>query len=271
MAEVIDEWLFTAGITRKQYLSQVINRGSSIDGLFVWLAAVHMGCHLNIIHGAGIWMTRASETVVMTDCAIVFIIHCFMSTPSMHLTAAKDSPQDSDSDSDFMCAFRPAGETTDRYVQVPQVLNDPVERADEVGMSLQGHPCPLQVLLAELLHTSPEEFRKMLVSWIYQHRSEEHMIEKWLVVRGLDLETYAVHLTSGGTSDGLELWCFLRATDQPVTVIMEKTVVSTAVEGIDLSQIMIMLSSYTSGYLCAQLESDASGEQENTEPVISVP
>ncbi len=152
----------------------------------MWLAAVHVGCYLNIIHGAGIWMTRASEIVIMTDCAIVFILHCFLSTPSMHLTTAKDSPQDSDSDSDFMQAFRLAGETADRYVRIPQVLSDPVrdciERAEEVGITLQGQSCPIQVLLAELLHTSPEEFRKMLVSWIYQHRSEEHMIEKWLVV-----------------------------------------------------------------------------------------
>ncbi len=59
--------------------------------------------------------------------------------------------------------------------------------------------------------------------------------------------------------------------DQLVTVIMEKTVMSTAVEGIDLSQIMIMLSTYTSGYLCVPVESDASGDQEESNPVIFVP
>ncbi len=87
----------------------------------------------------------------------------------------------------------------------------------------------------------------------------------------MDLETYAVHLMSGGTSDGLELWCFSQAIDQPVTVIMEQTVISTAAEGIDLLQIMIMLSSYTSGYLCVQVKSDASGDQQIMGSVASVP
>ena len=51
------------------------------------------------------------------------------------------------------------------------------------------------------------------------------MIEKWLAVRGLmiaDLD----HLNVGGSSDGLELWCFSMVMDEPITVIQEKTVVN---------------------------------------------
>ncbi len=39
VAEVIDQWLLTAAVSRKQYLSWVVNRDSVIDGLFIWLAA----------------------------------------------------------------------------------------------------------------------------------------------------------------------------------------------------------------------------------------
>ncbi len=53
----------------------------------------------------------------------------------------------------------------------------------------------------------------MLVSWMYEYRSDLHMMEKWLVIRDLDLETYAVHLTSGGSLDGLEVWLASRAMD----------------------------------------------------------
>ncbi len=43
---------------------------------------------------------------------------------------------------------------------------------------------------------------------MFENWNDIHMIKKWLVVRGLDLEMYAVHINSGGTTDGLELWCF---------------------------------------------------------------
>ncbi len=118
--------------------------------------------------------------------------------------------------------------------------------------------------MADILHTMVGKFRKMLVSWMYENQSDEHMIEKWLAVRGLDLETYAVHLMSGGTSDGLELWCFSHATDIPVTVIMESTVISTASAGIDLSQITFLLDTYNTGYLCVASEDDDMLQQEPT-------
>ncbi len=47
---VCDEWLLQAGISHKQYLSRVVNQGTVIDELFVWLAARSQGQYLNIIH-----------------------------------------------------------------------------------------------------------------------------------------------------------------------------------------------------------------------------
>ncbi len=58
VAEVVDQWLLTAAVSRKQYLSCVVNRDLVIDGLFIWLAARWRGVHLNIMHTTGIWTTR---------------------------------------------------------------------------------------------------------------------------------------------------------------------------------------------------------------------
>ena len=74
VAEVVDDWLLLAGVIRHQYLAKVVNRGASIDGLFIWLTAVFSGKHLNIFHAAGIWTSCATEIMVMTDAALIFII-----------------------------------------------------------------------------------------------------------------------------------------------------------------------------------------------------
>ena len=98
VAEVVDDWLLLAGVTRCQYLAKVVNHGASIDRLFVWLAAVFSGKHLNIIHTAGIWTSHATEIMVMTDAALIFIIWCFLSMPAMHLSVAKSGSSDLDSE-----------------------------------------------------------------------------------------------------------------------------------------------------------------------------
>ncbi len=77
VAEVVDDWLQLAGLTRHQYLAKVVNCGASINGLFVWLAAVFSGKHLNIMHATGIWTLHATEIVVMTDVVLIYIIRCF--------------------------------------------------------------------------------------------------------------------------------------------------------------------------------------------------
>ncbi len=82
----------------------------------------------------------------------------------------------------------------------------------------------------------------MLVAWMFDFHSDLHMIEKWLAVRDLDLETYAVHLLSGGSSDGLEVWLASRAMNRLITVIMEDTVISIGVNGPDFLQLTFLLS-----------------------------
>ncbi len=51
-----------------------------------------------------------------------------------------------------------------------------------------------------------------------------HMIEKWLAVRGLDLEECLSHLESDRVSNGLELWLLSLASDHPINVVMDDSV-----------------------------------------------
>ncbi len=91
-------------------------------------------------------------------------------------------------------------------------------------------------------------------------------MEKWLAVWDLDLETYAVYLTSGETSDCLEVWLASRVMNKLITVIMEDTVLSTSEEGIDFLQLTFLLSHYTHGFRCIQ--DQGSDSQENNTPSV---
>ena len=151
-AEVIDKWLQQEATTRAQYISKVVNRKSSIDGLFVWLAAVSQSCHMNIIHAGGVWTTCASELVVMTDASIMYIMHCFLSIPAMYLA---NPDKDSSTDSKYIKQFCNLLETQDNFITIPGVLNDLVHDLegclDEIGLVPTSNVKPLQELFAEIL------------------------------------------------------------------------------------------------------------------------
>ncbi len=144
-AEVIDSWLEFHHISRAQYLQKVVNRKSSIDGLFVWMAAWACDVHLNMLHASGIWTTYKLDIPVFTDPGIVFIVRCFLAVPAMHLGLPKD-----ESDSEFL---RPFGPPPPGFITVPLVLNKPVtevqERLDETRMVCDSDEAPLQELFAE--------------------------------------------------------------------------------------------------------------------------
>ena len=165
VAEVVDDWLQLVGVTRYQYLAKVVNLGASIDGLFVWLAVVFSGKHLNIIHATGIWTLCVTERVVMTDVVLIYIIRCFLSTPAMHLSVTKNVS--SDLDSEYLQPFRPWYEMNGRYVHIPQVLNKPVcdyrDRVGDVGVTLLGDCKPLPELLASVMNCSTLDLRGQLV------------------------------------------------------------------------------------------------------------
>ena len=109
----------------------------------------------------------------------------------------------------------------------------------------------------------------MIVDWIGFASVHVHMIEKWLAVRELTLSDYLDHLCGGCVaSDGCEVWCFSLATDRPVNIIQESEVWSTAKEGIDFQHTMILMTSYTDGFLCIS-EDDA--ESILPQPVAILP
>ncbi len=78
------------GITRKEYLRQVVNRKVLADGLFMWLSVHAQAQHINIIHPGGIWSSRLSEVPVLTDAAIVLVLCCFLTSPKMTLSDKKE-------------------------------------------------------------------------------------------------------------------------------------------------------------------------------------
>ena len=74
IAVVVNEWLLQANTSRAQYMMKVMNHKSVVDRLFVWLAMVSQGCHINVLHAGGVWTTRAMEMFVMTDPTIMYIL-----------------------------------------------------------------------------------------------------------------------------------------------------------------------------------------------------
>ncbi len=113
-----------------------------------------------------------------------------------------------------------------------------------------GDVTPLQGLLANILQCTVSCYCDMIVDWIGRAASHVHMIEKWLVVRGLTLADYLHHLREGSTSDGCELWCFLLAMNRPVTIVQEKSIWSMSHDGVDFAQCVILMILYTDGFLC---------------------
>ena len=84
-----------------------------------------------------------------------------------------------------------------------KLVHDCRDRVGKVGVTLLGDCKPLPDLLASVLNCSTSDLRGQLVQWMFENQNDIHMIEKWLVVRGLDIKTYAVHINSGSTTDGL--------------------------------------------------------------------
>ena len=164
------------------------------------------------------------------------------------------SSKDSDSDPDYVKLFLEPWDTESNFVTIPQVLNDLVPDItmwlDETGLQKVGEVTPLQGLLADILQCSVSYYSDMIVDWIGRAAMHVHMIEKWLPVRGLTLADYLCHLREGGMSDGCELWCFSLAMNCPVTIVQEKTVWSMSQDRVDFMQCVILMTTYTDGFLC---------------------
>ena len=105
------------------------------------------------MHASGIWTSRRSEYVVMTDSTIVLIISGFLSVTRIDLTGLMDH-------SDYLAQFKDPCETQHRFITVPQVLNKPVielgAQIEEVGMHVCREQAPLHHILASLFECKPQ-------------------------------------------------------------------------------------------------------------------
>ncbi len=78
------------------------------------------------------------------------------------------------------------------------------------------------------------------------------MILSWLAIHGLSVEEYIALLEQQRDSDGLEVWAVSIALGQPINVIFEDAVWSTAAEGFDYLYPSLLLMSHVTAVLCEE-------------------
>ena len=156
-------------------------------------------------------------------------------------------------------------EVADHFVQVPKVLNCPVHDMDacleEVGMYALGPQVLIQNSLADLLEYLVTDYREQICHWLHNWALEVPMIEKWIVIRGMNLQEYLDLLSTGTSVDGLELWAASLAMNIPISIIMEDSIWSTDRAGVDLDGKCFILASYTDFVPCV-LDRDAETVEE---------
>ncbi len=130
----VTDWLNIRGITRGGYQRQLKNKKLPVDGLFIWLAVKHYHQHINLMHASGIWTSRHSEYVVMTDPTVILIVGCFLMAAGMLLDDLKK-------DSEYMSCFHHPLEVQSGFVPVPKVLNKPIVHLGEWLEEIGFHPC----------------------------------------------------------------------------------------------------------------------------------
>ncbi len=191
----------------------------------------------------------------MMDATIILVLGCFLVTQPM--LCGQNVKED---DNDYIRPFADPRLIVDRYIPVPFVLNKPIgniaNHLDELGLREIDQHLPVHHCLANLLDMTYIEFHKQLYRWIWLYALEIHMIKKWLGVCRLNLEDYLVHLESDHSSDGLELWLMSIGMDTPFNVIMDDCVCSTLQDGLDFSQPIFLLASYSEFIPCEEVPDD---------------
>ncbi len=83
-------------------------------------------------------------------------------------------------------------------------------------------------------------------------------------MRGLDFDDYVSHLSAEGIVDGLEAWLVSVATNTPLNIVLEDTVWSLSVSGIDFQYYTLVLMSFGTAVLC--LPKEHSNNEETCQP-----
>ena len=195
---------------------------------------------------------------MLTDAAVVLVLCCFLTSPKMTFSDKKE-------DSFYIMPLLDPREVADHFVPVPKVLNCPVHDVDahleEVGMYALGPQVSIQNSLANLLECSVADYRKQICHWLHDWALEVPMIEKWIVIRGMNLQEYLDLLSTGMSVDSLELWAVSIAMNILISVIMEDSIWSTDHYGVDLDGKCFILANYTDFVPCA-LDRDAETVEE---------
>ena len=120
----IEKWLMDHSIMCKEYLRCIVNRHTVVDRLFLWLSVHASQQHINVVHPGGIWTSRWSEIVVLTDATITLVVNCFLLSLKMEQFSVQD-------DSFFIKPLSDPRLVQDNFVIMPQVLNKPVGNIQE--------------------------------------------------------------------------------------------------------------------------------------------
>ena len=264
VASAVEHWLQNNALSHKKYLSWILNLGSKIDGLFLWLASLAVGIYLNIIHSNGVWTTRRTGIPNLQDLSVAITLGGFLVATEVQVDFMKEKVKVGDSN-----IFLDPIQVYQNFVPSPVVLNQPVQdlqlRCDEIGLVPFGEAMPLHVLLAEFARFHVSEYHAQLVAWLHQYRSSLNSVHRWLAVHGLDFEDYVLHLSVGGMADGLEAWLVSVAINTPLNVVMEDTVWSLSISGIDFQYYTLVLTSFGMVVQCLPEENDKSADQQISE------
>ncbi len=216
--------------------------------------------HLNVLHTSGIWTSRHSDITVLTDASVVLILNCCLVTKWM---SRDEILKRDDEYTEQLCDPH---QCLQNYIHMPWILNDPVknisEWMDEIGLCQMRPDAPIQEYLASLLEWDVSDFRQQLVRWIQQYKLDVQIISSWLAIRGLTIEEYIMILEQGCESDRLEVWIASMALGQPLNIIFESSVWSTAFDGFDHSYPSLLLTSHATAILYEE-------EREVDEPDLS--
>ncbi len=80
---------------------------------------------------------------------------------------------------------------------------------------------------------------------------------QWCAARGTDFGCYRWHLSEGRAADGLEVLLASIAMDTRINIVLEETVWSTSVDGLDFRYPTVILT-FSGAVACLSMDSDAS-------------
>ncbi len=79
---VVQQWLDSVGITLPCYISLVLNVGSKVDGLFIWILSRSLDTHFSVVHASGMWTSRCNAVPNLQDLVVVLTLSAVLAVPT---------------------------------------------------------------------------------------------------------------------------------------------------------------------------------------------